>query len=65
MKRIKLIVILTLLGLVGAVISSSPQFLAKAEKDQVLTEVAKYKTWTKVSMEPIKVEFDTSSLEGG
>jgi hypothetical protein len=65
MKRIKLAVLLSLFGLVGIYVSHSHQFSSKAENDQILEEIAKYKSWTKVSKEPIKVEFTIDGLSGG
>jgi hypothetical protein len=68
MKRIKLITIFSVLMSVGIIASNSRQFSSAAKDDEVLSEIAKYKTWTKVSKEPIKVEFDAisaSDLGGG
>lgn len=55
MKRIKLIAILSVLGLVGIVVSSSHQFSSKAENDEVLTEIAKYKTWKQIHKSDEKI----------
>ena len=64
MKRIKLIALLTVLGVVGIVLFNSNQ-VSQAKNDDVLEQIAKYKTWTKVSKDPIKVEIDVNSLAGG
>ena len=64
MKRIKLIALLTVLGVVGVVLLNANQ-VSQAKNDDVLEQIAKYKTWTKVSKDPIKVEIDVNSLAGG
>ncbi|MBX7174972.1 MAG: hypothetical protein K1X72_28605 [Pyrinomonadaceae bacterium] len=64
MKRIKLIALLTVLGVVGVVLFNANQ-VSQAKNDDVLEQIAKYKTWTKVSKDPIKVEIDVNSLAGG
>jgi hypothetical protein len=56
MNRIKLITIAGVLMLVGIITSNSQQFSSKAKDDEILSEIAKYKTWTKVLKEPIKAE---------
>jgi hypothetical protein len=56
MKRIKLIVIFSVLILVGIIANNSRQFSSAAKDDEILSEIVKYKSWTKVSKEPIKVE---------
>jgi hypothetical protein len=76
MNRIKLLTIFSVLVLVGIITDNSRQFTSAAKDDEVLSEIAKYKTWTKVSKEPIKVEtlellktgsseIVTSDLSGG
>ncbi len=65
MLKVKLIAILSILGLVGIVLNSSHQFSSKAQTDDVLTEIADYKTWTKITKEPIVVKFDESLPDGG
>ena len=48
MKRIKLIAILVLLGLVTVVLLNSQQFSSKAKNDNVLEEIANYKDWQQI-----------------
>ncbi len=55
MSKIKLFAILSILCLVIMVLNISPVFVSKAESDFVLQEIASYKTWTKITGEPIKV----------
>jgi hypothetical protein len=43
---------------VGIVLNSSHQFSSLAKNEDVLGEIAKYKTWTKITGEPIKVGVD-------
>ncbi len=64
MKLIKLIGLLMILGLLGIILLNSNP-VSKANGDESLEQIAKYKTWTKVSKDPIKVEVDTNSLAGG
>lgn len=56
MNRIKLITIFSVLVLVGIIASNSWQFSSLAKDDEILSEIAKYKSWAKISKEPIKVE---------
>lgn len=62
-KRIKLIVIYSLL-LVVTFLFSSRQFSSEAKGDAVLEEIAKYKSWTRVSKEPLKVELTIDGADG-
>ena len=64
MKRIKLIFILSVLALVGIFMTNSHHFSTNAKGDRVLEEIAKYKSWTKVSKEPIKVAFSIDGADG-
>lgn len=64
MKRIKLIILMTILSLVGTVSFSSNQ-VSKANGDEALEQIATYKTWTKVSKDPIKVEISIGGAEAG
>ena len=54
MLKIKLFAIAAFLILTAIVLSSSRQFTASANED-VLQEIAKYKTWQRINKEPIKV----------
>jgi hypothetical protein len=49
MNRIKLIVIAGVLILVGIVADNSRQFSSEAKDDEVLSEIAKYKSWQSVN----------------
>ncbi|HRH44799.1 MAG TPA: hypothetical protein PKY82_24385 [Pyrinomonadaceae bacterium] len=64
MKLIKLIALLMILGLLGIISLSSNQ-VSKANGDEALEQIAKYKTWTKVSKDPIKVEVTIGGAEAG
>ena len=64
MNRIKLITIFSMLILVGIIANNSRQFSSAAKDDETLSEIAKYKTWTKVSKDPIKVESDALTISG-
>ncbi len=66
MKRIKLITLITILSLVGIVSFNSYQSPTKASGDSIFEEIANYKTWTKVSKDPIKVDVTIGAdLAGG
>jgi hypothetical protein len=62
MKQIKLIAILGLLLLVGIVLNSSHQFSSEAKGDNALEEIAKYKTWARISKADEKVELGTFKI---
>lgn len=65
MKLIKLIALLTVLGVVGIVLFNSNQ-VSQAKNDDILEQIAKYKAWTKVSKDPIKVDVTIDAdLAGG
>ena len=55
MLKIKLFSLLGVLGLVGAVLLSSPEFSSEASGD-VLKEVVGYKTWKKLVKPEPKIE---------
>lgn len=61
MLKIKLLAMFGFLFLVGFMLFKSNPISAENE---FFDEIAKYKTWTKVSKDPIKVEFDLSSVGG-
>jgi hypothetical protein len=61
--KIKIISILSILFLVGIVFHNSRSFSSSAKGD-VLQEIAKYKTWSKITKEPIVVKIDESALIG-
>ena len=54
MKRIKLIVIYSLL-LVGTFLFGFRQFSSEAKGDAVLEEISKYKSWAKIHKEDDKI----------
>ena len=68
MLKLKLFAILTVLGLAGAVVLSSDKF-SSAAKDDILQEIATYKTWKKlVKPEPkieVSKEADITKAEAG
>jgi hypothetical protein len=61
MFKMKLLVVVGILSLVGIVLNSSPHFSISAETD-VAKEIEKYKTWTRVTKEPFKVRSYFSTL---
>ena len=64
MLKLKLMVIVGVLSFVGIVFLNSNSFTSSAKGDAI-EEIAKYKTWTKVSKEPIIVKIDEAALVGG
>ena len=54
MLKLKLAVIAIFLSFAGFALSNSEKVSASAETDFV-QEIAKYKTWTRINKEPIKV----------
>jgi hypothetical protein len=62
MIKIKIIAAAFLLGFVGIVLNSSYQISVSA--NDVSDEIAKYKSWSRVTKEPVKVEIDTSAISG-
>ncbi|MEZ5428629.1 MAG: hypothetical protein R2747_20450 [Pyrinomonadaceae bacterium] len=53
---IKIFVVLGILGFLTLVYQNTLVFESHAEKDEILREIAGYKTWTKMTKEPIKVD---------
>lgn len=73
MLKIKIITVLSILFIVGLVMSNSRSVLTSANGD-VFQEIAKYKTWSRINKEPIKVglnmtlssnSFTVDALSGG
>ena len=64
MLKIKFIAIIGIFVLVGIVLSHSRSFSTLANGD-VLQEIAKYKTWNKITKEPIVVKTDEFVYPGG
>lgn len=54
--KIKLFAVSGVLSLLAIVLGSSPVFVSKAEDDKILQSIAGYKSWTKITKEPIRVE---------
>ncbi len=63
MLKIKIIAVFSILLIVGIVISNSRSFSTSARGD-IFEEIAAYKTWTRITKEPIKVEAYASNLIG-
>lgn len=59
MKRIKLVVILSVFAFVGIFTLSSRQFSSEAKGDSVLEEIGKYKSWAKVHKTDEKIANET------
>lgn len=64
MIKIKLGVIVFVFGLVGIISNSSHRFSSHAETDAA-DEIANYKSWSRITKEPIAVKLETTSLGGG
>lgn len=58
----KLIAILGILSVVAFVFHNSHSFSSSAKSD-VFEEIAKYKTWTRINKEPVKV-FSGFTIDG-
>lgn len=63
MLKLKLIAIIGVLSFVGIVLHNS-QIFSSSAKGGAVEEIAKYKTWTKVSKEPIVVKNDEAAFVG-
>ncbi|MEO6590093.1 MAG: hypothetical protein ABIP06_12395 [Pyrinomonadaceae bacterium] len=63
MMKIKIIAIAFILSLVGIVFSGSHHFSVSA--NDVSDEIANYKTWSRITKEPITLKIDESSFVGG
>lgn len=48
---------------VGIVSNLSPQFTSKAEGDEILKAIGDYKTWSKITKEPLRT--NNFQLDGG
>lgn len=59
---IKLFSIAGIFGFLAVVFHISPEFETRAAKDEILEKIADYKTWTRVSKEPIKVDTTFSGI---
>lgn len=53
MSKIKIFAVAGILSLVAIVLANSPVIVSKAEGDEILREIAAYKTWTKITKEPL------------
>ncbi len=63
-NQIKLSTIAAVLVFLGIVSNISPQFSSKAEGDEILTAIADYKNWTKMTKKPIRIRFlDTGKTQ--
>jgi hypothetical protein len=65
MKRIKLITIFIVLALVAFIGAFTHQNHSNAQADEIFAKIAQYKTWAKITKEPVKVSLDLESLAGG
>lgn len=63
MLKLKLIAILSIFALVAIVLSNSSSVSTLAKVDNTLQEIAGYKTWTKITKEPIEVSFIVDGQE--
>lgn len=60
--KIKLIAIAFILSLVGIVFYGSHRFSVSA--NNAADEIANYKTWSRITKEPVKVEINEAALSG-
>lgn len=60
MRKIKLVAVLFVFGIVGVVLSNSQNFTSHAEGDPILEEIAGYKQWNKITSDPIKIGMDAA-----
>lgn len=63
MLKLKLTAISGILFLIGIVLSNSSSASTSAKIDNAIQEIANYKTWTKITKEPIKVSFIADGQE--
>ncbi len=63
MIKLKLMAIVGILAFVAFVFHNSHSFSSSANSD-VFEEIAKYKTWAKISKEPIAVRNEDAALSG-
>ena len=56
MLKLKLVALVVIFVFVGIVLNGSHQFSTSAKTD-VLADISNYKSWTKITSEPIKVSF--------
>lgn len=64
MLKIKLFVLAVVISLVGFISSTSHQFSSKAESDTILGGIAAYRTWAKVTKEPLGFQIDGAAESG-
>lgn len=64
MLKIKLFAVACVLSLTAIVLSISPVFVSKADGDRILQEIAVYKSWQRITKEPIKVDGNTFIVDG-
>ncbi len=62
-SKIKLFAIAAVFAFLAIVISNSQSFSSKAKGDDVLTAIANYKTWTKITKKPVRG--NNFQLDGG
>jgi hypothetical protein len=63
MLKIKLFAIACVLSLAALVPNISPVFVSKAEDDNILREIAGYRSWTKITKEPLGFQLKIASGE--
>lgn len=62
MLKIKLFAVMLVLGLTAVVLSSSDHFQTAAQDDPVLTELANYRDWTKITERPIEATANVAPM---
>jgi hypothetical protein len=67
MLKIKLFAVAVVVMIAASALSNSRYFAASANEDVLLQEIANYKTWHRMTNEPIKVAsgFQIDGLSGG
>ncbi|MGI9055458.1 MAG: hypothetical protein ACR2F2_06615 [Pyrinomonadaceae bacterium] len=63
MIKIKIFAVAFILSLVGIIFYGSHHFSVSA--NDISNEIANYKTWSKITKEPITLKIDESSFVGG
>ena len=64
MSKIKIVAILSVLGLVAIVLNVSSVFVSRAEDDKILEAIAGYKNWARVTKDPIEIDIDNIAISG-
>ena len=64
MVRLKIAAVVIILSLVGIVSNISHHFSSEAKGDLILQEIAGYKTWTRITKEPVITAINEAAISG-